>query len=146
MLKINYNQHHNNVILSAWWGGGDFSWRKVSAHISLTRRFIKYHRDGLEPKENPVWQTRIFTSFLPKYVPNLFILKHFKQFVSLMKCSFLSHTTLKGQYFATRCYCDQCDLDVWLDRFVSQPTQWTVANVADLSIIHLSGHAPLWCH
>ena len=37
-------------------------------------------------------------------------------------------------------------LDVFLDRSVHQPTQWTVANVARLSIIHLGGHAHLWCH
>ena len=32
-----------------------------------------------------------------------------------------------------------------LDRSVYQPTQWTVANVGHLSIIHLGGHAHLWC-
>ena len=30
-----------------------------------------------------------------------------------------------------------------LDRSVHQPTQWTVANVAHLAIIHLDGHAHL---
>ena len=30
-----------------------------------------------------------------------------------------------------------------LDRSVYQPTQWTVANVAHLSVTHLGGHAQL---
>ena len=36
-------------------------------------------------------------------------------------------------------------LDVcWMDQSTS-PTQWTVANVAHLSVTHLGGHAHLWC-
>ena len=36
------------------------------------------------------------------------------------------------------------DLDVgWIDQSTS-PTQWTVANVAHLSVTHLDGHAHLW--
>ena len=64
---------------------------------------------------------------------------------------------LKVTYYATRCECDyplqaiirksassaipsgRIHLEVcWID----QPTQWTVANVAHLSVIHLGGHAP----
>ena len=33
-----------------------------------------------------------------------------------------------------------------LDRSVYQPSQWTVANVAHLSVTRLGGHAHLWCH
>ena len=42
----------------------------------------------------------------------------------------------------------QAGVSTWMcaDRSVHQPTQWTGANAAHLSVTHLGGHAHLRCH
>ena len=75
-------------------------------------------------------------------------------------------TLVKGPWHATRCGVISCHKPFWklapydiirgrkwacpprrvLDRSVHQPTRWTIANAAHLSVTHLGGHAHLWCH
>ena len=62
----------------------------------------------------------------------------FTVFIIMIPHVFNKGVMLRHHYKPFLCFSGRVHLEV---RWIDQPTQWTVANVADLSNIHLGGHA-----